>query len=165
MRHIVSPEQGTEYSLNSLPGAVVLLDKLITRIQQQMGASCNKSEPLERQRNLINDASPPGAARPAPAEAAKPSKLSRAKTITISNFEDSELQNDLDSVDAQMGRKCSAANSLKCRALIPERDGSGSIAYARSTVKGSRKPNEDNHGAILLDNYAFLLENMYWSGV
>ena len=127
-----------------------------------MGAACNKSEPLERQRDPLQDAPPPSgssAARPAQAEAAKPSKpgLRRAKTITMSNFEDSELQNDLDSVDAQMGRKCSAANGLKCRALIPERDGSGSIAYARSTVKGSRKTNEDNHGAILLDNYAFLL--------
>jgi len=120
-----------------------------------MGSTCSSNKPEPTPPSSAYRGSDHVHAEPARAEA-KTKPLSRAPTIIPGQpFVDSELENDLDSVDAQMGEM--AANGPKCRALIPGKDGSGTISYARSSVKGSRKTNEDNHGAILLDNYAFLL--------
>ena len=64
-----------------------------------------------------------------------------------------ELLADLESIAAQMDER----TVPKSRPLIPGKDDSRTISYARASVKGSRKTNEDNHGATILDNYAFLL--------
>merc|ERR1719424_672225 len=80
---------------------------------------------------------------------------SRTGKANVASVTPPELLADLENVAAQMNEL--ASRVPKSRPLIAGKDDSGTIVYARASVKGSRSTNEDNHGATILDNYAFLL--------